>query len=385
MSDRFRFEHSFVDREGLYDGWGAVAVADFDGDGRCEFATGGKGGGFYHIYDLDPASGRWTRHVVTRAFSPQVGAAAVDLDGDGSVELVCGEWGERLWYLVPPAAGVMADWRCHVVGAGIKDPHDVLAADLDGDGRDEILVREKDGPLHLYRPGRDATQPWAHTVLAEHLPGDGTVAVRLTERARGLDILTNTGWFENVAGDGLRWVRHPLLPESLGWHPESRIVVGDINGDGRPAAVITESEIARARLAILRMEAPDRPWEAEIVLPADMDLRALHSLQLADLDGDGRLEIFTAEMENRKSDGVKARPKWWCLAREADGSWSRHVLLDANLGTHAAAVADFDGDGRLDIVGKTWRANTINGNGGRGHVDFLRNVAPERQSDGRGQ
>ena len=127
------------------------------------------------------------------------------------------------------------------------------------------------------------------------------------------------------------------------------------------------------RLGILRPGAADRPWEIEILIPAEMDLRALHSLQLEDLDNDGRLEIFTAEMENNKSDGVKARPKWWAPAHEADGSWSRHVLLDANLGTHAATVADYDGDGWPDIVGKTWRANKINGNEGRGHVDFLRN------------
>lgn len=372
---RFRFAHSFIDDEGRYDGWGAVAVADFDGDGRPEFATGGKGGGFYHLYDLDPQSGQWRKFIITQAFSPQVGAATSDLNGDGRPEIVCGEWGERLFYLVPRGPNQLDDWRCCVVGQGLQNPHDVLAADIDGDGHDEVIVREKDGPLHLYRPGKDpAAGPWEHRVLVEHLDGDGTAAAAMTGRGRGLDIVTNAGWFENVNGDGSRWVRHPLLAESLQWHPESRLVVGDVDGDGRLEIVISESEIARARLGILRRVAEDRPWEMEILMPAEMDLRALHSLQLADLDDDGRLEIFTAEMENKKSDGVLARPKWWALAREADGSWSRHVLLDANLGTHAATVADYDGDGWLEIVGKTWRANKVNGNEGRGHVDWLRHV-----------
>jgi hypothetical protein len=375
MSSRFRFEHSFIDPRGLYDGWGAVAVADFDGDGRPEFATGGKGGGFYSLYDFEPDSATWIGHVITRAFSPQVGAAATDLDGDGRPELVSGEWGGRLFHLVSPGPGQLDDWQCHVVGEGLKDPHDVLAADIDGDGRDEILVREKDGPLHLFRAGRDpAAEAWHHRILVPHLPGDGTLAIKMTGRGQGLDIVTNAGWFENVSGDGSRWVRHPLVAESLAWHPESRLASGDVDGDGRNEIVIAESEIAGARLGVLRQAGQDRAWEMEILLPAQMDLRALHSLQLADLDDDGRLEIFTAEMENRKTDGLKARPKWWCLAREADGSWSRHILLDSNLGTHAAVVGDFDGDGRPDIVGKTWRANAINGNGGRGHVDFLRNL-----------
>jgi len=251
----------------------------------------------------------------------------------------------------------------------------VLAADLDGDGREEIIVREKEGRLMIFRPGPDPTQPWKVQVVAEHLAGDGTCVADLSGNAAG-DIVTNAGWFENAAGDGSRWVRHPLLPDSLAWHGESRLAAGDIDGDGRVEVVITESEIARARLAVLRPGAADRAWEAEVLLGAELDLRALHSLALADLDLDGRLEIFTAEMENGKSDGVRARPKWWCLAREPSGRWSSHILLDANLGTHSAVVADFDGDGRGDIAGKVWRANRVNGCDGRIHVDFLRNLPP---------
>jgi len=373
MDEAMRFEHSFIEADAGYDAWGAVCAADFDGDGRPEFATGGKGGGFYHLYDLHPTTPRWTRHVITRAFSPNVGAAATDLDGDGRPEIVCGEWGDRLLYLRPPAAG-LEDWSWHVVGKGLRDPHDVLAADLDGDGRDEVIVREKDGPLHLFRPPADLCQPWEDSIIAERLPGDGTCVARLG--GRGLSLVTNAGWFENVTGDASVWRRHPLLEERLNWHPESRLAVADLDADGLAEIVITESEVPRARLAVLHPGPPGEPWKADIVLPAEMDLRALHSLQVADLDGDGSLEIFTAEMENRKTDGLRARPRWWCLARGRDWSWSRHILLDANLGTHCAVVADFDGDGRPDIVGKVWRANALNGAGGRNHVDFLRNVTP---------
>ncbi len=370
MPGRFRFEHAFVDAEGGYDGWGAVAVADFDGDGRPEFATGGKGGGFYHLYDDDPASGAWTRHIITHALSPNVGAAATDLDGDGRSEIVCGEWGDGLYWLAPPREG-LDDWTVHRVARGLDDPHDVLAADLDGDGRDEIMVREKHGRLIVYRVPADPRAPWKGQVVARHLSGDGTALARLS-RGGGLDVVTNAGWFENAAGDGTRWVRHPLVPESLNWHAETRLAVADLDGDGRPAVVMTESEIGSARLAILRPDGPGQPWRAEILLPSELDLRALHTLQVADLDRDGRLEIVTAEMENGKTDGVQARPRWWCLARDGDG-WARHVLLDANLGTHMAQVADVDGDGWPDIVGKVWRANRVNGCGGRNHVDFLHN------------
>lgn len=367
---RFVFEHAFIETDGGYDGWGAVVVADFDGDGRPEFATGGKGGGFYHLYDYDVETNAWVRHVITNDFSLNVGSAATDLDGDGRLELVCGEWGDRLIWLVPPESG-LDNWTWHEVGCGLNDPHDVLAADLNGDGRDEIVVREKDGRLMVFQVLNSPYDSWKQTTIAESLSGDGTAVADLSGNG-SLDIVTNMGWFENVKADGSEWVQHPLVPETLNWHPESRLVVGDVDGDGDLEVVITESEIGRARLAILRSGQVNGPWDAEVVLDADLDLRALHSLQIVDLDGDGRAEIFTAEMENGKTDGVQAKPRWWCVAREGNG-WFAHILLDANLGTHSAVVADYDGDGRLDIVGKLWRANTVNGNGGRLHVDCLWN------------
>ena len=368
MSGHCEFEHAFIETDGGYDGWGAVAVADFDGDGRPEFATGGKGGGFYHLYDYDVETQAWVRHVITNDFSPNVGAAATDLDGDGKLELVCGEWGDRLMWLVPSEMG-LDGWTCYEVGKGLDDPHDVLAADLDGDGRDEIIVREKDGRLMVYDVAPDPHQPWQRSVIAEALAGDGTAVADLSGNG-ALDIVTNMGWFENVNGDGSKWVCHSLVPDALNWHPESRLVIGDVDGDGVLEVVITESEIGEARMAILRPRQLGEPWEAEVILNADLDLRALHSLQIVDLDGDGEMEIFTAEMENGKTDGVEAKPRWWCLKCE-DGKWVPHILLDENLGTHSAVVADYNGDGRMDIVGKLWRANAVNGNEGRLHVDCL--------------
>lgn len=105
------------------------------------------------------------------------------------------------------------------------------------------------------------------------------------------------------------------------------------------------------------------------------DRRGLHSLQIADVDGDGRTEVFSAEMENGKTDGQHTTPKWSVLSY--DGEWNEEVVFDANLGAHEAKVADVDDDGDLEIVGKIWHPNLPNSNGTDHHVSCLDPIPPK--------
>jgi hypothetical protein len=354
------------------DAWGAVTTADYDGDGRPEFTVGGRctrGRGFLRLYDYlpDVAEGTWTRRTVTDTFRPGVGAAAADWDGDGRPEVVCGAWDREGLLHVVAAPDRDGFGEVREAAGGIDNPHDVLAADVDGDGRPEVLAREKDGALLAYDVPDDPAGEWTTTTIASELIGDGTAVTSLVD-GTSPQVVTNRGWFERTDGG---WERHPLVPEELAWDDETRVAVGDLDGDGDAEVVISESELeANARLAVLsRPDGGPRSgaWDVEILVDAEEDRRAMHSLQVADLDGDGALEIFAAEMENGKTDGVDRTPKWWAFSH--DGDWHRETLLDVNLGTHEARVADVDGDGRPDIVGKTWRGNEINAVEGLDHAD----------------
>jgi hypothetical protein len=95
---------------------------------------------------------------------------------------------------------------------------------------------------------------------------------------------------------------------------------------------------------------------------------------VGDLDGDRDLDIFSCEME---AVGGESPPRYY-IWENLDGRgsvWREHVILDANLGGHAAVVGDVTGNGLPDIVAKPWAPRVQNAVGGRMFIVFLENVS----------
>jgi hypothetical protein len=74
--------------------------------------------------------------------------------------------------------------------------------------------------------------------------------------------------------------------------------------------------------------------------------------------------------------GGEAPPRWY-IWENVDGrgkTWKEHVILDANLGGHAAVLGDVTGNGKLDIVAKPWNASEKNALNGAVFVAFLEHL-----------
>ena len=132
-----------------------LAIADVDGDGRAELIAGQS---WYRC----TGAGRYERQVYAEGFvSPRI--AAADLRGHGQLEIVIAEgdasiYAKRLGRLarLTPGDDVSKPWAMQVLHEELEDPHSIIVADFDGDGRPDVFIGELGDPngAHHHPPAQ---------------------------------------------------------------------------------------------------------------------------------------------------------------------------------------------------------------------------------------
>lgn len=133
------------------------------------------------------------------------------------------------------------------------------------------------------------------------------------------------------------------------------IAVGDIDGDGQLEIVLSEGDACiygypeGGKLGIWKPRAGKirEPWDEYRLADNLLDP---HSLQLADLCGNGRLDILVGEIGKRET--LEAEPpRIFLYENLGGGNFTRHTL-DEGTGVHHARLADFRSKGVLDIASR---------------------------------
>ncbi|MEM2589387.1 MAG: DUF2341 domain-containing protein [Candidatus Bathyarchaeia archaeon] len=327
--------------------WIGPLAADLNNDGFMEIViTGG-----YGIAVLDPLNGS----VIWR--QPYGGSHApfeiVDLNKDGIPEiLLAPEW-EYVNGTIRTRGGLIAlhgnngsvYWDNKKAYAGGKF---IGVADINADGYPEIFTCSQGGVSALTYDGRIFASAYNYYtcwggVTVGDTDFDGVFEVYLGDRSEWYPSYPSGGkglrafWADNLTE---RWCKPEILCSS---HAP---VLADVDKDGDLEIIILNQ---RGGIGVFNTDGSVNTYKGKYRYSLDLGLTCHSNPTVADVDGDGNLELIT----NGNAKMTLDPPKIWDLV-----DWK----LDATLpfpSMEPPGVADVDGDGKLEIIAPNPRNVTI--------------------------
>jgi hypothetical protein len=353
---------------------------------------------FAWLLPLMAAEAHFREHTVATGLRGGYQVVVGDLNHDGRPDLIALASGmpELVWFENP-------GWERHVIAGGMNRminltlvasgsdpiPDIVLACEFSMEAKNSI------GRVLLLEHQGDPRQPWSvreldrlptsHRLRTANIDGSGTkvvVSAPLTAaNAAGplfeghvpLVYYRAGEWKRQLAGDENEGVMHGIFITDWDRNGRDAILTASFSGihlyrlaDGRwsrleiakgnaePCPRCGSSDATVVHIGKERLIASIEPWHGNQVVAyheregvwvrnvIDDTLIDGHTLQAADLDGDGNDEIIAGYRGAKGSGGI-------VIYRENKGRWLREPL-DTAIAAASCAVADLNGDRRLDIA-----------------------------------
>jgi len=342
------------------------AVFDIDGDQINDFVITERTMVPSVVWYQRQANG-WRRHVLEPSALPiEAGCTSFDVDGDGDLDFVAAGDGRsnEVWWWENPRPGKPPNmpWRRFTIkNWGAPKHHDMIFGDFDADGREELVFWNQ-GARALYlceipsQPRNDL--PWACSAIytyshdSEPLQRGEPEPFKSTNEHEGLakadidgdgkiDIVGGGRWFRHL--EGTRFQENLIDPS----YAFTRAAAGDLKKGGRPEVVLV---IGDGRGPLVWYE-----WIKGTWVPHELEqMDSGHSLALVDFNQDGNLDIFCAEMRlNGRNPGARIL----LFLGDGQGHFRRSVIA-TGFGLHESRMADLDGNGSLDVLGKPYNWET---------------------------
>jgi hypothetical protein len=191
---------------GASGGGHGYAFGDVNGDGREDVLVET---GWYERPEGDVLAKPWKFHPETALPHPSCPFLAVDLAGKGRADLIWGkahDYGLYWWEQGEPKPDGTTTWKQHLIDDSWSQVHCIVWADLDGDGKPEVVTGKR---------------------MRGH--GDGDPG------SSDPEVMYYYKW----DGAARKFTRYVLSPPGAGVGTGMQIRVADLNGDGRPDILVS--------------------------------------------------------------------------------------------------------------------------------------------------
>jgi surface-anchored protein len=325
-------------------------LADFNGDGKPDMIVAGSGtdalgyrqgvgdGSFLPEQSVNAGTGLSAQGIV-----------AVDYDVDGDMDFVALEYVQS-GATTEPGSGAVTLFRNDGTGSftrvvlksGLSAGYEVDAGDLNGDGRPDLVYNQDTSVAYaLQQPSGELG---AETVLPATLNSISGVQLGDMDNDGDVDIVVGNrannpnAYFSVFSNDGNAIFGAPQN-KTTGIFPDLH-ALADLNGDGR-LDVVTGESVVGSRAGYYPQLTDGTFGSREVVLPTNTQL---NSLTIADINGDGIPDIAAGAIVGGRFSAV------WSPGL-GGGTFGATILIHPNEGNAwSIHVADLDADNYPDIL-----------------------------------
>jgi len=335
-------------------GASSVFSADLDGDGDQDLVGASRDDNLLTWYENDGRSPPiFSRRVATTNAILPLSVYAADVDGDGNNDLLSASFQDDkiAWYENIP--GDLTTFTSHEISIEADAAASVFAIDVDGDGDTDVLSASRLDDKVAWYENVPSAEPDTPPTFTEHqisVTAVGATAVYAADvdGDGDIDVLSashadNTiAWYESDGNPLPTFTRHEVSTSAIS---ASSIFVGDVNGDGN-LDVLSASQ-GDAKIAWYQNDGASPPNFSERVISTDA--KHADDVKAADLDGDGDLDVVSAS----SVPGFPAtddKLAWYENDGAAAPGFTEHRIYRSADGAVSSFAADLDGDGDVDVA-----------------------------------
>jgi sugar phosphate isomerase/epimerase len=312
----------------------------------------------------------WDRYVIDSSYQTvEAGGAVYDIDQDGDPDLVMGadyQGAEVWWWENPyPNYDPRIPWKRHIIkNSGGHQHHDQAWGNfLQTEGKEQLAFwNQQVKTLFLATiPEDPKTSPWPFHAIFNGNAGESSswyaegIATGDVDGDGYTDLLAGNYWFKYKGNGQFKAVRFA--------NAGGRLAVGKFK-PGKTLQIVVSPGDGVGYLTWYECKGDPNnsaSWQGHRLI--DTPLIHCHSLSISDINGDGNLDIFAAEMgkwteKSKQPDNPNAQA--FIFYGDGKGHFKKTVF-SIGIGYHEAKVADLDGDGDMDILDKpyNWKAPRV--------------------------